>query len=573
MISALFTVRTDTGIEEGLDGFAESYRTWSQRSRFPGLVATVRVYQVQETGMVVSEFDPEAEAFDMLREPLSPEVAQLASQIADHIQGRDSLPIDSTVRVLTPIGNADVAAIGLADRNLVLGGVPTPTITGRVAATDLTGYLVAEIDREYLASVMLPTLVADHVPLASKGGDFVAAIVDPEEQSILYSSETVTAAELFGDAHRHFDDEETVAFSATIVAADVASDAQLLRDDLPPPDDEPPRGIDRDAVAVLRHPVLQMWLGRRGLDDGRDTVFFGPDSRRRLDVQPSLQLVTWHRAGSIAEGVVQARNRNIGVSAVVLLILAGAIVLLYAMLLRSLRLRDQEREFIASVTHELRTPISAMYATSENLAHGIVSADDRVIEYGRLLLEEGARLRTMIEQVLLFAGLGAAHQTLHLEPVEVDDLIDRVVTRVPEADDARLSLEVSRPIPPIAADRVALESLLCNLVSNAFKHNDERVSVSVSARHEPNPRGGKFLVIAVADTGRGIPRAERARVTEPFFRGSWSTRQQIPGSGLGLSLSARISALHGGTLRLQCPPTGGTTVTVTIPSGREEAMR
>lgn len=558
IISALFTVRTESGLEAGLEGFAESYRTWFERSRFPGLVKTVRVYHIREGRVDVREFDADDESFHAVQEPLEGEVEAFARQIADHVQGIGSLPIDSTVRIISPIGSVEAAAAGIA---------------GRQVTTDLMGYLVAEVDRTYLTTVMLPVLVAEHVPLAGAGGDFIAAIVDPGEQTILYSTKEVQSSELFGGARRPIDDELMLAYRANVVLGERV-----------PPGPEPPRGIDRNVVTVLRNPILQMWLGRLALEDGRSMVISGADSpvsifparspklgsevdqhSRKLEVRPSLALLTWHQAGSIARGVAQSRHRNIGISAAVLVILAGAIVSLYGMLVRSLRLRDQEREFIASVTHELRTPIAAIHATSENLAHGVVSDDERVTEYGALLLEEGKRLRTMVEHVLLFAGLNAATHTLRTEPLEIGPLIDRVVARVPEVDPERLSIDVDDRLPPVHADRVAIESLVSNLVSNAFKHNGPGTEVLVSATQRSSAGSPSVLVLTVTDTGRGIPKSERSRVTEPFFRGSWSTSRQVPGSGLGLSLCVRIATLHHGKLAVVSPAHDGTSIVVTIP--------
>lgn len=594
VISALFTVRTDSGLEAGLEGFAESYRTWSERSRFPGLVAGVRVYQIQDGAVIVRSFDTQDLSFDTMPEPLPADVAGLAEQIAQLVRGSASLPIDSTVRVVSPIGSVESAVLGTTDRGVVLDGIPTTAVAGRPFTADLMGYLVTQIDRSYLATVMLPQLVAEHIPLADAGGDFVAAVVDPDTETILFSSRPTEPSDLFGETRRAIDDQLVLAYRADVVPAEATADSLIaelrvtappeIREERAPPDTEPPRGIDRNVVAALRHPILQMWLGRLALEDGRSTLVTGSDhpisiypvrpalsdsdadeASRRLEVRPSLQLLTWHQAGSIAQGVAQNRNRNIGISAVVLAILAGAIVLLYAMLLRSLRLRDQEREFIASVTHELRTPIAAIYATGENLAHGVVSNDERVIEYGGLLLEEGTRLRTMVEHVLLFAGLNAAKHRPRTEPIDTGELIRRVVAHTPEVDSARLSLDIDDRLPPVQADRVALESLVGNLLSNAFKHNEPGTSVVVSTSQRTNAGSRSCLVLGVTDDGRGIPKSERSQVTEPFFRGAWSSSRQVPGSGLGLSLCTRIAALHHGTLSVTSPTCGGTAVVVTIP--------
>jgi two-component system OmpR family sensor kinase len=245
-------------------------------------------------------------------------------------------------------------------------------------------------------------------------------------------------------------------------------------------------------------------------------------------------------------------------------------VVFYVLYLQSRRQVERERDFVAMVTHELRTPLAAMYSASENLSHGVVTDPGRVRTYGEALLTEARRLRTMIDKTLRYAGLHG-NRGLDTQPVALEELVATAAAR-PAVDPTRLELASEDNLPPARGDRDALDSLIANLVDNAFVHNPPETVVRVSLARSDGPsgtrrrdRGSAWIVVSVSDNGSGIAKADLRHVSEPFFRGSSSRALQRPGSGLGLSIARRIVELHGGRLQLESEEGRGTDVTVYLP--------
>jgi two-component system, OmpR family, sensor kinase len=224
---------------------------------------------------------------------------------------------------------------------------------------------------------------------------------------------------------------------------------------------------------------------------------------------------------------------------------------------------ERERAFVADAAHELRTPLTALH-----LQMGMLARAGSEAERSAAMTDLSAgvqRAIRLVEQLLALArqepraGAGA-------EPVRLDDLAREVVAElVPLADDGHIDLGVAAAQPaPVRGDADALRTLLRNLIDNAVRYSPPgaRVDVSVSATAD----GGALL--AVSDSGPGIPSAERARVFDRFYRGAGS---HVPGSGLGLAIVKAIAEAHHAQVQLADGTDGsGLTVTVTF-SGAPQA--
>ncbi len=284
----------------------------------------------------------------------------------------------------------------------------------------------------------------------------------------------------------------------------------------------------------------------------------------RRDASGGLEIHIWHSAGGIRAAATATRNRNLIISYVVLGLLGGAAVTYFLLFRRASRLREREREFVASVTHELRTPVAAMQATADNLAEGVVSDPEQVRRYGASLLGESRRLRTMIDQVLLYSRLQSGNGVRSRTSIDVPEFVSTCCDRIGSAARDRLIIRTEPHLPRFRGDPIAIESIITNLVTNALKHNADTTTVTLAVG-SARDRKRLSLVIAVRDNGRGIPRRELGRVREPFFRGAESQANQVAGSGLGLSLVERIVDSFGGSMEIQSAAGQGTRVTVRLP--------
>jgi signal transduction histidine kinase len=389
----------------------------------------------------------------------------------------------------------------------------------------LAGVVLLRLDLDYLSQHLLPQLAEAHFgPLAES--DFVVAVVRRGDRSVVYSSDPSAGMGVPqpGDVQRNLSG----------------------RGGRP--------GGDRPGVGP------RPGVGERPPDEARDRE----TGRPPVEESPWV-LVARHRGGSLEESVARVRRRNLGVGFGVLALLGATAVLLATGAQRARRLARQQMEFVAGVTHELNTPLAAIRSAGQNLADGIVTDPAQVRRYGGLIEKEGGRLTALVAQVLDFAGIESGSRAYATEPVSVATLVDEVLR------DHRLALEqagmtvekdLSPDLPQVRGDPPALRRALANLVANAVKFASSGQWLAVRAASRPE---AGLVVVRVEDRGPGIPRDERERVFEPFFRGPAAERNATPGSGLGLSLVRHVVRAHGGRVHVEGREGGGAAVVLELP--------
>jgi len=221
---------------------------------------------------------------------------------------------------------------------------------------------------------------------------------------------------------------------------------------------------------------------------------------------------------------------------------------------RLLELEQEKTKFLQHISHELKTPLTTIREGAELMDEQIVgSLNSQQREIAHILHENSIQLQKLIEDLLDFSIL-QSHQsrTLHAG-VELDALIEEVLEDHKVALLSR-QLELSKSLEAVSlvGDREKLRTLVDNLVSNAVKYSPlgSRLSVSLSTRDSQ-------AVIEVADSGPGIPWAERERVFEAFFQGEPAARGHVRGSGLGLSIAREHAQAHGGDISVvECEASG-----------------
>ena len=296
-------------------------------------------------------------------------------------------------------------------------------------------------------------------------------------------------------------------------------------------------------------------------------MFLGTSSSE-VSRGPRWQMVISHRAGSLDTAVAQARRRNLLVSFGILSLLAFSTIIIIIISRRAQRLARKQMNFVAGVSHEFRTPLAVIHAVSENLADGLITEPRQVEECGAVIRSDSRRLAAMVEQVLEFAGANRGKSLYHAQPMAVTGVIEDVISRY-DALEPEKALQVEKDydadLPPVLADRGAIECAVRNIIDNAVKYSTNHPCwIGIKARTDGTDHAGRVLV-TIEDKGIGINSAELAQIFEPFYRGSNVVAAQIHGNGLGLSLVKNAIEANGGTIIVQSTPGNGSSFTLSLP--------
>lgn len=215
--------------------------------------------------------------------------------------------------------------------------------------------------------------------------------------------------------------------------------------------------------------------------------------------------------------------------------------------LRLVQLEEQKSRFLRHISHELKTPLTALREGSDLLAEGSagpLSPQQR--EIVGILIDNSLRLRTLIEDLLSYSAADFEQAALRRQVFPLRELVEAVVECQRLAWQAReLNVEVDIPELLLNADRERIRTVIDNLLSNAVKYSPAGGAVRIEAG-----RDGEELRLLVTDQGAGIDEADRTRVFDPFYQGRRPAAGTVKGSGLGLSIAREHALAHGGKLHL-----------------------
>ena len=230
---------------------------------------------------------------------------------------------------------------------------------------------------------------------------------------------------------------------------------------------------------------------------------------------------------------------------------------------REVRLAEMRTQFVSSVSHELKTPLTAIRMFAETLLLGRSSRPDVRDEYLNTIVNESERLTRLLNNVLDFSRIEQGRKTYRMERQPLGHII-RTAARAMEYPFSQqgfeLRLEVDEALPPVAADPDAIQQVVLNLLSNAMKYSGDGRAIDLRLTREPG-----HAVISVTDRGLGIPPAEQTRIFDKFYRIAGADRDRIPGTGLGLTLVDHIVKAHGGSVGVVSAPGQGSTFAIRIP--------
>jgi two-component system phosphate regulon sensor histidine kinase PhoR len=242
--------------------------------------------------------------------------------------------------------------------------------------------------------------------------------------------------------------------------------------------------------------------------------------------------------------------------------LRGAVLVLHD-ITHLRRLERMRQEFVANVSHELKTPLASIKVMVETLLDGALDDPEHNVAFLERVRESAERLDRLVQDLLTLNRIQSGAEVMEIRPVPMDAVMDLCVGRYEHRARAKhLALKAEPPPAPVhaLADEDALDHILDNLVDNAVKYTPEggRVTLRWSAV-------GPDVLIEVEDTGVGIPAKDLPRVFERFYRVDRARSRELGGTGLGLSIVKHLTQALGGRIDAKSTVGQGTTFTLCLP--------
>ncbi len=222
--------------------------------------------------------------------------------------------------------------------------------------------------------------------------------------------------------------------------------------------------------------------------------------------------------------------------------------------------RQQKQELIAGMSHDLKSPLTAIRAYTEGLLEGVARDEAARQRYLQTIYAKELDMETLVDRLFAFARMDVSRYPVQLEPLALGPVLEEIAG---EQEDMAVTVDV--PELTVRADRELLRRIAVNLLDNSRKYGGEGTSrVRISAE-----RVGDAAAISFADSGPGVPEEQLPRLFDAFYRGDAARTAPGSGSGLGLAVVKRSAGEMGGTVRAENMPEGGLRVVVTLPLEKE----
>jgi signal transduction histidine kinase len=346
---------------------------------------------------------------------------------------------------------------------------------------------------------------------------------------------------------------------------------------------------DADAVWVRFGPVDNLWLVSIGAAGDRRmvtavraspliaavesaapvTITAAAEGEPLAPNVPGLRAVVSPAAlTAVAEDSGRQQPFYLGAIALVTSVAVFGAALFWRDVRREIRVAELRSQFVSSVSHELKTPLTAIRMFAETLLMGRARPEVQH-EYLETIVNESERLTRLLNNVLDFSSIESGKKTYRLEPQSLAAVV-RAAAKAMEYPFSQqgfeLRIAIDEGVPDVAADADAIQQAILNLLSNAVKYSGDGRIVDLELK-----RAGDDVVIAVTDRGFGIAAGEQSRIFEEYYRIRDQATDRVPGTGLGLTLVDHVARGHGGRVTVRSAPGQGSTFALTIPIGAHGA--
>ena len=230
-----------------------------------------------------------------------------------------------------------------------------------------------------------------------------------------------------------------------------------------------------------------------------------------------------------------------------------------------LNLSKMKSQFMSTVSHEFKSPLTSIRQMSEMLVQGRVPTRERQLKYHTTILQQSERLSHLIDNILDFSKMEEGQKLFHFEKSDIVPVVGNIVESFRNHTSEQgfnINFSVPEPVPDVVFDREAMEQVMHNLLDNACKYSGDsrKIDVKVAAK-------GNRVIISVRDFGIGILKEDHEKIFSRFYRAGEELTQTVKGSGIGLTIVKQLVEAHNGAIDVESEAGKGSTFTVNIPLG------
>ena len=240
----------------------------------------------------------------------------------------------------------------------------------------------------------------------------------------------------------------------------------------------------------------------------------------------------------------------------------GGVILVFKNITEQYKIDKLQREFVANVSHELKTPITTIKSYTETLLDGGVEEKEVADEFLNVINSESDRMSRIVSDLLKLSRMDYEQTNWNLDEINLCQIVILVVKKLQiqiKNKDLNVHIQVPEDIN-IKFDRDGFEQILLNIAGNAVKYTPEKGKLWIEAKEEE-----KYTVVKVRDSGHGIPKEDLTRIFERFYRVDKARARELGGTGLGLSIAKQIAEAHNSTISVKSEMNKGTEMVITIP--------
>ena len=255
------------------------------------------------------------------------------------------------------------------------------------------------------------------------------------------------------------------------------------------------------------------------------------------------------RSGIFNQAADKKRFIYIWVASIVIVLMFASTLLASSAVLKQAKLNRLKNDFIATVTHELKTPLASTRLLVDTLLEGKCADKQQETEYLQLISKENARLGRLIDNFLTFSRMERNKQVFAMtptSPVEIANAATEAIQTKFEKENVHFTMDIAKPLPMINADKDAMTTVLVNLLDNAYKYSNENKEIELRVFVDDSN-----VCFAVKDNGIGLTRRQMKKVFDKFYQADNSLSRKVEGTGLGLSIVKFIVDAHKGKIEVE----------------------